>query len=151
MINLSDNQPSLLSPGTRTSPSAKQTLTHPSSNMRQWMYDITKWINIIERWEKEGRLLLKLVEMTRLGQNKIESLDRAKEDFNRLFEQEIDKLKSELLDLCSKRRKMAVNTLFYQRKIESYRQLMRKIAQEFDAQKHQILEELTYSYPLTII
>jgi hypothetical protein len=151
MIDRTQQQTTLDRIRTKDNPRALQVGMKKSSGVNQWMYNLTKWLGIIERWERESRLIMKLVTLTTFGQEEAPDLLSSSKALKLVLEEGIGGLKQELFDLECRKQELLLNKLVFKRRIDHAKLRMQKVALKYDQAKSKVLEDLAHSYPLTII
>jgi len=132
-----------------TSPLEKRFKPKPA--IHRWIDDLNKWISIIERWEKESDLLLKLAYLAITGEEGLVPLGIAADKFKKTVEGEIHGLKFQFLDMLTKVERMDHFGLLYARKMQDCKSAMQKVAMRYDSLKHKILEGMVETYPIVIV
>ena len=131
---------------------ARRSSVDAGSHLRinQWTKDLPKWRKTIEYWQKESGFILRLVMLTTRGYDEAPALVTSANQLTTILQKEIENLKKEILSLELQNEQTALNR-FYKRKIQHCQMKMNVVTQNYNQVKDKVLEQLTHSFPLTII
>ena len=122
-----------------------------SSQIEHWLLDLEKWIRILENWETEGQLVLKLLQAASFGESEGQDAIRLQRAFENTLLKRIKPLKLDLFQFQSDIDRMEHFPQSSNEKMQQFKNLMRRLGDTYQQLKTRILRHLLKVYPTTII
>ena len=137
-----------------TATTSLQTRSLKSSRSRtqvnNWLKSIENWLQKLERLEREGRLILQLLQISTHGQKISEHTLTMRKQFTDVLQNDIGGFKKELLLTREQPNQMLKLPLLYKDRIGKLRKAMIELTEKYEGKKIDILKELIHVHPITI-
>ncbi|MBK8501736.1 MAG: hypothetical protein IPL46_05735 [Saprospiraceae bacterium] len=126
--------------------------SNPATVVNLWIRSFHKWLDILDKWKKEGRLIDRLITLSLHGQGSShEQLDNLHKKLTGLLQNELKDLEIEILEMQQNLdllQRYIINTDVKTRQIK-YR--IQHFSNEYGNLKMNIFHELTNVYPIQIL
>ena len=155
MINVKEEKTSAAI-STRTSTQATTPLEarkNPSATVVNfWIRSFNKWLEVLQQWKTEARLIDRLINLDILGEEKEYSvLDKMHTELKNLMNAEVSHLETEILDMQQNLDLLQRYVINTDVKVKELKTRMQNLSESYNGLKLKIFKELTKVYPMTIL
>ena len=123
----------------------------PATVVNLWIRSFNKWLDILDKWKKEARLIDRLIALSIHGEESVHlQLNKLHQQLNTLMHNDIKALEIEILDMQQNLdllQRYVINTDVKMREIKMK---IQHFSKEYGDLKMTIFHELTKVYPIQI-